>query len=288
MDVALATCVELPEPDHDEAPLLEALRARGLDAAPLAWDDPGADFSAARITLLRSTWNYPWNVEAFLSWAEHVATVSHLVNGIESVRWNHDKRYLLELEARGVPIAPTELVPRRAPRALSEILASRGWDDVVVKPAISAASYRTARVRRDTLAEGEAHLAGLLADRDALVQRYLSSVEDHGERSLIWVEGELTHAVRKSPRFGSDDEDVGAAVPIGEAERALAELALSATPLEPTYARIDVAPGPEGTPVLMELELMEPSLFFPQGPRGLTRLADSVERQLSILYPSAK
>jgi hypothetical protein len=157
----------------------------------------------------------------------------------------------------------------------------RGWERVVIKPAISAASYRTLSAGHDDLERGETHLAALLAERDALVQPYLKSVEDPGERALVWVDGELTHAVRKRPRFAGDAESVAPeAVPISPAERDVALAAVAAVEGPLLYARIDVANGPDGDPVVMEVELIEPSLFFAQGPRALERLVAAIGREL--------
>jgi hypothetical protein len=284
MDIALATCLRLPEPDHDAAPLAAALAAAGIDARPLAWDDPAADWSRARMTVLRSTWNYPEQPDRFLAWAERAARVSHLCNPLPVVRFGLHKGYLLGLERRGVPIAPTVLVARGARTTLAELLSERGWSDVVVKPAVSAASFRTLRVGPRDLAAGEAHLRALAAERDVLVQCYLPSVESHGERALVWIDGELTHAVRKSPRFAGESESVSAgAVPIAPAEAELARRAIDAVDPPPVYARVDVAPGLDGSPVLMELELIEPSLFFPQAPRALARFVAALERKLARL-----
>jgi len=280
VDVALATCAQLPEPDHDAQPLLDALATEGIAADFLAWDDPGADFSCARLTLLRSTWNYPQHADAFAHWLDRTAAVSDLWNPLAVVRWNIHKSYLLELERRGVPVAPTEVVRRGEDRSLRSILRTRGWEDVVVKPAVSAASYRTLRVRPGEDDRGEAHLRALLDDGDTLVQRYLPSVEDHGERALVWIDGELTHSVRKSPRFSGEDESVSDALPISHAEAGLARAAVAALDDEPLYARVDVAPAPGGDPVVMELALIEPSLFFPQGPRALERLVAGIGRRL--------
>jgi hypothetical protein len=289
MDVALATCLDLPEPDHDAPPLEAALRAAGIDARWRAWDDPRADWSAARMTVLRATWNYPVEPDRFLAWAERVATVSHLCNPLPLVRWNLSKRYLLDLERRGVPIVPTALVTRGSVISLRDIRAERGWDDVVVKPAVSAASYRTMRVGPCDLDAGEAHYRALVTDRDVLVQGYLPTVETHGERALVWIDGQLTHAVRKSPRFSGQAEAVSAeSVPVSAAEAALAHRAIAMVDPTPLYARVDAAPGPDGAPVLMELELIEPSLFFPQEPRALARFVRALERELRGLPPGGR
>ena len=279
LDVALASCRELPEPDPDAAPLAGALERAGLRSAVMAWDDPAADWSRARVTVLRSTWNYPHDRPGFLRWAAGVDRVSHLWNPLETLRFSTHKSYLLDLESAGVPVVPSLLLRRGSVLRLDDIREERGWRDVVVKPAVSAASWRTMRVTAEHAAEGARHLETLVSERDALVQLYLPSVEDHGERALIWIDGALTHAVRKSPRFEGEDEAVSTvAVPISSAEADLARRALDAAPGPLLYARIDIAPGPSGAPVVMELELVEPSLFFPQSPAALERFVAALAR----------
>jgi len=283
MDVVLASCLHLPEPDFDSVPLERAIADRGLSVEVRGWDDPAARWDDARIVALRATWNYPEHPRAFAGWVAGVSKQTTLLNDPDVVRWNVHKRYLLDLEAAGVPTTPTEVLPAGASDSLRDVLLRRGWDDVVVKPAISAASFKTMHVTPRRAAEGEAHLRSLLAERDVLIQPYLRSVEGHGERALVWVDGQLTHSVRKTPRWDGEDESVSTeAMPISKEERAVAEQAVEAALRhgDLLYARIDVAPGPDGTPVVMELELIEPSLFFPQGPAALTRYVDALERRL--------
>jgi len=280
MDVALATCHVLPEPDIDEAPTLAALRAAGIRAEAVAWDDPQADFSAARMTVLRATWNYPEHPERFLAWLERTAAVTDLWNPLPLVRWNLHKSYLLDLDRAGVPVVPTCLVRRGEPTALWEILDDRGWSDVVIKPAVSAASRLTERSGAETLERGEAHLRRLAEREDVLVQPYQAAVDGYGERALMWIDGELTHAVRKAPRFSGKDEAVTGPLPISAAEAEVARAALAVTGAPLLYARIDLAPGPDGTPQIMELELIEPSLFFPFSPPALDRFVRAVARRL--------
>jgi glutathione synthase/RimK-type ligase-like ATP-grasp enzyme len=283
IDVALASCVSLPEPDADLAPLLGALRAAGLSTEILAWDDPLADFASARMTLVRSTWNYAEKPAAFLAWIDRVAACSALWNRRETVRWNAHKSYLLDLDARGVPVVPTHLVRRGATMTLAEVMGERGWPEVVVKPAVSGGSRGTVRVGPTALDQGEGHLRALAAREDVLVQPYLASVEGHGERAIVWIDGEPTHAVRKSPRFLGDPESVSAAVPIEADEAELARRAVAAAPGPLLYARIDVARDAEGTPRVMELELIEPSLFFMQAPAALGRYVAAVARRFSTV-----
>ncbi len=278
LDLAIATCDPLPEPDPDAQPLADALTELGISHAFVGWN--AAEWPPARATLLRSTWDYPWQLPEFRVWIDRVASEGALWNDPDVVRWNLHKKYLLDLETAGLPVTPTELVETGATETLDSILARREWSVAVVKPAVSAGSYRTLKTQVGD-PEGEAHLRSLAAERDVLVQEYLPSVEGYGERALVWIDGEVTHSVRKSPRFQGDDESVSEAMPITEAERVLATRAIAAVPGELLYARIDVAPGPQGAPVIMELELIEPSLFFPQCPAALTRFVAGIQRRLA-------
>jgi glutathione synthase/RimK-type ligase-like ATP-grasp enzyme len=282
----LATCKELPEPDFDELPLLRALKEAGLTARVAAWDDPTVPWHEAEIVLIRSTWNYHQKVGSFLGWIESVSTTCRLINPGEVIKWNHHKGYLLELEKAGIPVAPTALVRKGERTQLAEIMEHAGWKEVVIKPAVSGGSFRT--LKNPGNAAGESHLAALLRDADALVQSYLPSVEDRGERSMIFIDGELTHAVRKSPRFQGDDEETVPVEP-SVSERQFAESVLEACPFrlqDLVYARVDIAPNEAGRLVVMELELIEPSLFLTWGAHntaasaaGLMRLVNRIKRE---------
>jgi glutathione synthase/RimK-type ligase-like ATP-grasp enzyme len=282
LDIALASCRVLPDPDPDEAPLLSALRAAGFSAKTLAWDDPKSDFAGARATVLRATWNYPERPADFVAWVDRTAACSRLFNGADVVRWNHHKGYLLELERRGVPIVPSRLVERGEPTPLAEIARARKWVDVVVKPAIGTGSRGTLRVSEGAMARDDAHLRVLVDRGDALVQPYMASVEEYGERAIVWVDGELTHAVRKSRRFLGDRERVSASVPIApdEAELARAAVAVAAERGPLLYARVDVVRDEHGAPCVMELEVIEPSLFFAQSEDALRRYVSALAVRL--------
>ena len=278
--VLLASCASLPEPDVDEPLLVDALRARGVDARVAAWDGEGAIDWRADACVIRSTWNYHLRRDAFVAWAKRVAEVTPLFNPPRIVEWSTDKSYLLDLEGAGIAIAPTEFLDRGSTATLRATMDARGWDDVVVKPRVSAASFSTLRARRDDLADGERHLAELLRTRDVMVQRYVRSVEGHGERSIVFIDGALTHAVRKSPRFSGGVESVSGALPIEDDERAFAERVLAHVGTGGLlYARVDVARDDAGAPLVMELELVEPSLFLAQSRAALDRFADAILRR---------
>lgn len=274
----IATCRPLPEVDPDEELLLDAFHDAGIAAEMVAWQHPDA-WRAPIPTLVRSTWDYIHALEDFDAWIDRAAATGPLWNPPEVLRWSLRKRYLLELEARGVPVTPTVLLPRGDARTLSAVAAERGWRDVVVKPEVGAASFETHRLDAGTR-EGDALCARLVAERDVLVQPYLPSVEGHGERALVWIDGAFTHAVRKTPRFAGGVEQVSDALPISAAELATGTAALAGFGDEMLYARVDVAPGADGVPVVMELELVEPSLFLLQSPQALARLVVGVARRL--------
>jgi glutathione synthase/RimK-type ligase-like ATP-grasp enzyme len=282
MDLRIATCRPLPEPDPDEEPLLAALRARGVRARMAAWRGADEDWDAPVPTVIRSTWDYPHHHAELLAWAERAERAAPLWNPAAVVRWNAHKGYLAELARHGFPIVPTAFVACGSDVRLAALMDEHGWGDVVVKPAISAASFATVRATRtdpDGLARGEAHLARLAAQRDVLVQRYAPAVESSGERALVWIAGELTHAVRKSPRFAHEDERV-TSVPVADDERTLALALVAHARAELLYARIDLVRDEDGQPRLMELELVEPSLFLVQHPPALARLADALAERL--------
>lgn len=299
------TCRVLPEPDPDQELLLAALRKAGLRAEMVAWDDPAARRPGAfDLCVPRSCWNYFQAPKAFLAWCSEAARDSRLLNPLPVVRWNLHKRYLLELEEAGVPVVPTVLLERGSAVELPAVLAERGWRDVVVKPAVSAASFLTRRFRPGEAEVGREFLASLLAERDALVQPYLPSAESSGERSLVWIDGEITHAVRKSPRLAGDDERVSKAVPVAPAEREVAERAITLAHsrslagigwgLRPErtggpgpresggllYGRVDLLADEAGELWVSELELIEPSLFLQQSPPALERLVWAIAQKV--------
>jgi len=283
VELRIATCLHLPEPDADEDLLLEALRHAGVRARMAAWNDPAQDWGAAIPTLLRSTWDYIHDLDLFRAWLARVERACVLWNEREFVEANLHKRYLLDLDRRKVAIVPTELLERGSTRTLAEVARRRSWSNVVIKPAVGAGSFATKRFDHAALDAGEQFLREHLPQRDMLVQPYLDSVELHGERALVWIDGEFTHAVRKTPRFSGQDEVVSGSLSIRAEERALGTLALAPLADKLLYARVDVAHDNDGRLCIMELELIEPSLFLKQDPRALARFVAAIVRELRAL-----
>lgn len=274
--IALVTARVLAEPDPDMAPLARALEALGARATAVAWDDAGTDWGAFDAIVVRSAWDYVPRRDAFCAWADRAASRARLFNPPDVVRWNTDKRYLADLEARGVPVVPTLW-------AGGADLSRVPWDDVVLKPRVSAASFGT---RRFSLGrerrEAEAFLEASLRERAMMVQPYLASVEREGERALVWIDGALTHSVTKSPRFSGDAERTSAALPVDDEARALALAALEPLAARLLYARVDVARDGAGVLRVMELELVEPSLFLSEHPPALERFARAIAARAGV------
>jgi len=273
MKIRIATCKTLPEVDVDEAPLAAALIAGGFDPQLLAWDDATIDWDLAVPTILRSTWNYALDVAGFLRWIDRVAAAAPLWNPPDVVRGNVHKRYLVALAARGVGVVPTTVVERGQTTALPA-------EKLVIKPEVGAGSLGT-RVFEPGDPAASLHLAALTAHGAALVQPYMTSVEGYGERSLVWIDGELSHAIRKTPRFSGDDEKVDGPYPIADDERALAEAALAPIAERILYGRVDMARDAANRPLVMELELVEPSLFFAKRPGAADRFVAGLRKRLA-------
>jgi glutathione synthase/RimK-type ligase-like ATP-grasp enzyme len=274
MKLRIATCARLPEPDADEQVLGDALARAGIAAQLVAWDDPSADWDAPIPTVIRSTWNYVRDLDAFLRWIARAAAAAPVWNPPEIVRGNVRKRYLLELAARGVTIVPTQLFEQHA------ALPATPFDTrVVIKPEVGAGSFHARAFELGDPA-AHAHLAMLTALGAALVQPYVPSVDDYGERSIIFIAGELTHAIRKAPRFAGGVEQTTGPFEIAPAERALAEAALAPYRDRLLYGRVDLARDAAGAPMVMELELVEPSLFFSRSAYALDRFVSALAARL--------
>ncbi|MET4226138.1 ATP-grasp domain-containing protein [Oerskovia enterophila] len=300
--IAVATCSVLPHLDPDDAPLVGALAARGIEAVPSVWDDETVDWTSFDAVVVRSAWDYAPRRDEFVEWAERAGRV---LNPAAVISWNTDKRYLRELEEQGVPVIPTLwLDPSQnlSSRAIHTRLPAQG--DFVIKPVVSAGAKDTGRYQ-----SGEAHSRGLaiqhaknllVSGRQVMVQPYVRSVDTAGETGLVFIDGEFSHAVRKNAlltgphrptqglykqeemsRFEASPEQLEVA------QQALAVAAKAVPGQEPNlYARVDLVGGDDGAPMVIEVELTEPSLFFSLGKGSLDRFADAVAQRL-VAAPTA-
>lgn len=261
--IALATQASMPTGFQEDE------LAAALGASWQVWDDPAVDWDAFDLVVVRSCWDYDARRDEFLAWARRVP---RLANPAAVLAWNSDKAYLGGLAEAGLPTIPTRYVGAGGEL---EVPVAAG-DEYVVKPSVSAGARATGRFRAGADDEAAAELVRAIhaSGRTAMVQPYVASVDARGETALLFAGGELSHAVAK-PRLltrGSISVDGVGAAPELEAraatpdERALAERTVEWAiarfgPL--AYARVDLVEGPAGEPMVLELELCEPSLFLP-------------------------
>lgn len=285
--IALVTTQVARPTDEDLAPLEQALTAMGARVSIVDWDDAAVDWSIHDLVVLRSCWDYTDRIVEFLAWLERANRSTRLLNPFDIVRWNTDKHYLAELEANGIAIVPSVFIEpgRNAGESLKAFLDRHDCNELVVKPAIGAGSRDTQRHGRSRTAAAGAHIQRLLdARRSVLVQPYLDRVDEVGETALIHFDGRFSHAIRKGPLLRPDEgatTELYAAEQIDPRQAAADELALAADVMAalpfgttPAYARVDLIRGADGRPVLLELELAEPSLFFNHAPGSAMRFAD--------------
>ncbi len=286
--VALATCAKVPDLDDGDGLLRDALVELGVVAEPAVWDDPAVPWGSYDLLVVRSTWDYPERVDEFLVWAGRVATLVPTLNELALLRWSTDKHYLDDLAAAGVPTVPSVFL---APGAEPE----HPWLDAphVVKPSVGAGSRAALRFGAADADRSRAHVRHLHEQgRTALAQPYLDSVDTLGETALVYLDGTLSHAMRKGPLLAEHAADLVDGLYVREqlsprdasaAELALGTACLAALPdppaRPPLYARVDLLASVDG-PVVLELELVEPSLFLEHAAGSADRLAGAIVARL--------
>jgi len=285
--IALATCAEWAGLTEDDGHLVRALAERGASAEPALWDAP-RDWTRHRAVVLRSPWDYFRRLAEFVAWLDRlVAQRVPCFNPGPLVRWNLDKRYLEDLERKGVAVVPTVRIARGTALDLGDLgarIQERRWSDLVAKPSVSAGAWRTERLRLEDLPAREGLLREILADGDLLLQPFLPEVEREGEWSFVFFEGRFSHAVIKRPRPGDHRVQWRHGGTHARAEPspsllAQAERTLAAAPAAGLYARVDGVVR-DGRFLLMELEQVEPFLFLAEAPGSADRFADAVLRAL--------
>lgn len=260
-----------------------AFAALGVEVEAVSWRAP-VDWSRFELVVIRSPWDYQDDVDRFLDVLAQIDEVTRLENPLDVVRWNVRKEYLRDLEGRGVPIVPS--LWRDAGAALdSSLFDELDAERVVIKPLVSGNADHTYPVDADELRARRGELEAIFASRPFLVQPFMPSVVDEGEYSLFYFGGEYSHALLKTPAEGDfrvQEEHGGRlrAIRPQSALRAAAERVLAALDRTLLYARVDLVRGRHSSRTsddavfrLMELELIEPSLYFSFDPASPERFA---------------
>ncbi len=281
--VAIATSVRGLQFDQDLEATLTALGAHGFSASAEKWDDPNVDWSHFDLVIVRSTWDYVERRGTFLDWAR---SIERLANPADILEWNTDKRYLADLATAGVPTVPTIWIEESATFQMPD-------GELVVKPTVGAGGTGAARFGPGERALVLDHTNSLL-DRGmtVMVQPYLELIERVGERGLIYLGNRFSHAVHKPPLLvergpfaaGSLTVDIIEPTRVTDADLEFAASVLDVVPGGSDrllYSRVDLAPGGDGSPLLIELEVTEPNLYFNCADGAATRFAEAVEEWLS-------
>ncbi|MBA4077517.1 MAG: hypothetical protein C0508_20990 [Cyanobacteria bacterium PR.023] len=301
LDIVFVTYGDLKQGDPDDLDALEILRKRGYNCSVADWRDSTFPFQSSRLVVLRSTWDYHLHHSEFMAWLKSLASHSVLKNSWELVQWNSDKRYLRDLSARGIDCVPTYYIEEAAEQvtrsALAEILASLSGSSpasstassaskVVVKPSIGLSTFGVKKFDLSTAAGQDAaleHINQLARDYCVMVQPFLAEVENYGERALAFIDGEFSHAIRKTAfqHLAVAGEAGEAMVTASADEIAFGYKTLAALSEKPLYARVDIIPDANGALRLLELELIEPSLFLKLAEGASAKMADAVEACLN-------
>lgn len=249
------------------------------------WDEPSVRWSDFDLVVVRSTWDYAERRDAFLAWCRRLPRV---LNAVPVITWSTDKTYLRSLAAAGIPTVPTTWIETGSRAGALDLPNGQ----LVVKPTVSSGAQNTRRYGPSDHTAARIQIQRLVSeDRAVMVQPYVGSVDAAGETGLIYVDGVFSHAIRKGPLLRASGvatdgiwalEDIMPRAPDRD-ERAVADATLDALPWpreELLYARVDLVRGGDGAPLLLELELAEPSLFLGLGSGAAARLAEAIARRL--------
>ena len=294
MHVVFATCEQQPLIAVDDQPLADELAVRGVEVTPIPWTeiDPYALLDAPPI-ILRSTWDYHRMPTMFLAWLDALRD-SHrfTMNPPAVARDNVDKIYLQSLEAAGITIPKTRWLDRVDNDTIDRAMREEGWNRAVLKPRIAATAYGTFLIDRAAFGASPRTPYGLSEDElaparasGALLQEVVPEIVERGETSIVYAAGNFSHAVVKHARDGEFrvQKDFGGRVEVASPSPALLSFAASVMTRVPDsclYARVDVVESARG-PLLMELELIEPELYFLIVPDAAARMAHLIAERLS-------
>jgi len=263
-----------------------ALESLGLKVGRLAWDDADFDWSTTKFILFRSTWDYFERFTEFSTWLKMVSKETRLINSEKIIRWNMDKHYLKELQQKGVPIIPTFYIEKGSKTTLKDIYKEINWADTILKPCISGGARHTYKLNEGNLEQHEIVFQKLISAEAMMLQPFQHSIIKKGEVSLIIINGTYTHAVLKVAKKGDFrvQDDWGGTVHIytpSKEEIEFAENAIKACIEFPIYARVDITTDNDGNLAIVELELIEPELWFRNNKNAADLLAISIQNILS-------
>lgn len=279
------SCDRWPAISQSDTLLANALRARGHTVEPAPWQGDLTRLQTADLILLRSNWDYHYNLSGFTAWLDQVeAAALPIYNPMSLVRWNLHKGYLFDLQARGVLIPKTQVLP--IGEEAEAIFAQQGWSEAIIKPLAGASSHLVERVAHTELATWNKQVRPQRADGEWLIQEFRPEIQQTGEWSLVFFAGHFSHAVVKQPSAGEFQiksqytDQIRRVTPepslLYQAQQVVATL-----PLAPLYARVDGILSAAGDFLVLELELNEPGLYFTFAPEQAVHFAEVIHAQLA-------
>lgn len=265
----------------DDAYAMAPLAALGWQTSVVCWRQTAVPWSDYAAVIIRSTWDY-WNdVDGFMDVLANIDTLTRLANPLDLVRWNLAKTYLRDLECQEVGIVPTLWAGKLDAASIPGYFNQLEVDEIVLKPVIGANGVDTFRLARAHTESDLAAITPLFQKRPLMVQAFMPAILSEGEYSLFFFNGVFSHAIRKKPAAGEfrSQEERGAEIrPIKPEQKLLqrGQHALETIKPAPLYARIDLVRDQAGDFVVMELELIEPSLYLRTDPGAPARFARAV------------
>jgi glutathione synthase/RimK-type ligase-like ATP-grasp enzyme len=282
--LALITYSGLPHGAESERLMLPHLARAGVETEIVDWRSSGCDFRKFDLIVLRSCWDYHLGVAEFIGWLQRVAQTAQVLNPIDMVLWNHNKFYLREVEALGIEIVPTIFVNHAKELGAEQATTIRTWQNMVVKPAISASAHNTRLMDGATWSADDEVVR--IMKGPFLVQPFIPEIQDQGEISFVYIDGRFSHAALKLPAAGDFrvQQEHGGSAELFHPSPALLDQANQIAATVPQvrdslYCRID-AVARDSKLVLMELELIEPELFLGLAEGAAERFADAIIRRI--------
>lgn len=260
----------------------EALERLGLKVGKKDWADPNFDWSSSKTLLFRSTWDYFHRFNEFEPWLNRVSSLTQLINPAAQILWNMDKHYLQDLAGKGINIVEGHYIKRGSTTTLANLHQQLGWNETVIKPTVSGAARHTYRLNKANYVTHENLFAELIQAEDFILQPFQKNVPTKGEVSHVVIHGKYNHSILKLAKKGDyrvQDDHGGTTHPYiaSSSEITFAEEAISACDLMPLYARVDVIWDNNDQLAVIELELIEPELWFRENAEAADKLAAAIE-----------
>ena len=266
--------------------VINALKEKNLSVVKKDWNDSIFDWETTRSILFRSTWDYFDKFELFKKWFNKTKNKCLMINSTETIEWNIDKHYLLDLQEHQIPIPNSEFIKRGSSIDLSLLMQKKNWNEIVVKPTISGAAKNTYRLKEEEIIQFGPTWEKLIYKEDFIVQEFQNNVITEGEVAMIVIGGKFTPAVLKKAKEGDFrvQDDFGGSIAIYNPSEEMVKLAEKCTRILtpiPSYARVDIIWDNLMDLAVSELELIEPELWFRLNPNAAQKLAHHVDLILS-------